>query len=173
MNFPIELLLQCLPAELRQFIWSAAPAGRQYESFRLFLQQEPQELIEQLLYSVDWQSFRDHLALSYNIRGDRPALIREYIRQKQPDLLDVVLLINEIYGKQEVVATLKRSREVRWRIENNPRFNPQPAPSLYGFRDDEDSEFYPRPGRSRGAYASALEMAEDLYDIPDPRLVED
>lgn len=172
MNFPVELLLQCLPAELRRFLWSAAPAGKQYESFRLFLLQEPSELIEQLLYAVDWDRFRSHLSLNYNLRGDRQTLIRDYIQQQQPDLFDVVLLVNAMYGQNEAVATLKKSREIRWLIENNSRFNPKPEPNFYSHIDD-DSEFYPRPGRSRGAYASALDMAEDIYDIPDPRLVED
>lgn len=111
MNFPIELVIQCLPKELRKFIVEASLKNYQYNTQRIFFTENEQIIIEKLLYAVDWTILRRFMA-DKTPKSTRRGTIEFYMEKFKPTLVDVIIAINEMYGNKEMLKSLIELKKI-------------------------------------------------------------
>ncbi|MDJ0509893.1 MAG: hypothetical protein QNJ64_11640 [Crocosphaera sp.] len=149
MPIPPELVIQCLPKELRDFIIEASIKGQHYQTRNIFFELDEKKIIEILLYAANWQYLSDFMFKNKGIReSNRRSIISSYIEVFNPTLLEVIITINEMYKNEEMVASLNKLKKVHEDIltlvEQTKRTkrlqNISDDNNYSNYRDDDDND---------------------------------
>ena len=175
----IELIILSLPETLRSFVVNASLNNYHYDTKRIFLESENDLIIERLLYAVNWDIFRSYMLTHYGVGSTRQEITDTFIALYNPTLVETIILINEMYGETDRATYLRQLVEVQKTVSS--RIAPKEIimdDVPYDFEEYDDNhhdkvttklEYY----GYEPDYESAMDEADRLYGIPDPRLVED
>ncbi len=178
MTVPIELIILSLPDKLSSFILSSSLKNRHYETSRIFLDSEDDLLVKRLLYAVDWNFLKSYMFDRYGLSGNRRSIIDGFITSVKPNLVETIISIHEMYQNYDIANFLRRIVQVH-KVVADRLLSEEVTTNCI---DEEEEHYYDYGHNLRTKlqyygyepnYENPMDMAERLYGVPDPRLVED